>query len=311
MTISSHIERFYDLPIEQFDADKGVQNANAAIRLEVDYDAAEDGAEMIDVLARLINGPKVNQIQALILGCWEEAYENDAGIYVDFLVEHAAALSGLKAIFIGEMTYEENEISWINQGNYSRFWAAFPALEHLQIRGAEGLELGDIAHSNLKTLIIESGGLGRDVIAAVANAKLPALETLGLWLGDESYGWDGDISTVTPLMSQQLFPKLTSLALKNSEIQNEIVAELVKSDLLGQLTDIDLSMGIMLDAGAELLIANQGLLAGKKIDVSENFLSAEVVEKLQASGLDIQVNDQKEADDDGDGDVYRYVSVAE
>ena len=56
-------------------------------------------------------------------------------------IEAADRLTGLTALFLGEMTCEENEISWIQQGDVTPLLRAFPRLEVLRVRGGEGLEL--------------------------------------------------------------------------------------------------------------------------------------------------------------------------
>ncbi len=315
MAIYENIDSFYGLKIEQFDQEKGIQNEKLAQRLEVTYeDWEENDLEMKALLDKFSQDPKTGKVTALILGAWEEAYDNEASVYIDLLTQKAEQFSALKALFIGEMTGEENEISWINQGEYSKLLHAYPALEHLQIRGGNGLGFGDadtpVSHDNLKTLIIETGGLGSDVIDAIGHANLPALEKLELWFGDENYGWDGDVSTVTPLLSQSRFPHLKHLGLKNSEIQNDIVTAILNSDLLGQLETIDMSMGVMTDEAAKLLLDNQAQLIGKQLDVSENFLSDEMVTMLEASPLTIKTSEQEEPEE-YDGKSWYYVSVSE
>lgn len=312
MSLYEHIDEFYGLRIEAFDHKKDIQDGVLALRVEVDYDEAEDGLTMLSVLTALANDAKAGQIQALIVGVWEEAYEESAQPFIDLLIENKDKFKNLKALFFGEMTSEENEISWIQQGDYSKFWVAYPDVQHLQIRGAEGLSLGEIKNNGLTKLIIETGGLSAAVLNQVSDSNLPALEHLELWLGDENYGWDGTIDSVKPLLSSEKFPKLKHLAIKNSEIEDEIAQQVAASKLLNQLQVLDLSMGLMTDNGAELLLAakeNMGSL--KLLDVSENFLSDEMVNKISTLPMTVKADEQKEAEDDGDGDVYRYVSVSE
>ena len=73
------------------------------------------------------------------------------------------------------MDYEDCEVSWIIQGDYSALWAAMPQLEKLTIKGSDSLSLGTIEHSNLKEFTIICGGLPTDVLEEVQNAKLPEL----------------------------------------------------------------------------------------------------------------------------------------
>ncbi|MCJ8273712.1 MAG: hypothetical protein MJK04_30480, partial [Psychrosphaera sp.] len=215
-----------------------------------------------------------------------------------------------KALFVGEMVCEENEVSWILHGSYQGLWSAYPQLTHLQIRGASELVLGNINHQNLQTLIIESGGLSSKNLSQVANATLPALTRLDLWLGDEGYGWDGSVEDIKPMTSKANFPGLTHLALCNSEIQDEVTRALCEGDIVSQLITLDLSKGVMSDVGGQLILDNAVKLANVELDLTDNFLSDEMSDKLAASGLNANVNDQEEPDED-DGEICRYVSVSE
>ena len=66
-----------------------------------------------------------------------------------------------------------------------------PQLEKLVIKGSSELNLGTIAHENLKHLEIICGGLPKKVISSVQKASLPALQKLVLYIGAEDYGFDG------------------------------------------------------------------------------------------------------------------------
>ena len=311
MAIYDYIKTFYGLNIEAFDHKKGIQNSNLAIRLEVGYDDTEDGLEMLAVLNALANDDKSGQIRALIIGVWQEAYEESIQPFIDFLVKNNSQFTSLTAIFFAEMTMEDNEISWIQQGDYSALWAAYPKLTHLQIRGAEGLSFGDIQGASLKTLIVETGGLAAEVLQQIADAQWPELEHLELWLGDENYGWNGSIKDVQPLLSAEKFPQLKHLSLKNSEIQDDITVQVISSDLMSQLSVLDLSMGLMTDDGAEALLADKSKTEGLDVlDVSENYLSDAMSMKLSDLAKTVKVQEQKIPDGDED-DEYRYVSVSE
>ncbi len=97
---------------------------------------------------------------SLILGRWNEPHDDGPGSVLDHLAELAPQLPKLKALFVGDMTYEECEISWIIQGTrYSHLLQAFPQLEVLRIRGATSLAGQPLTHAGLRELVIESGGL--------------------------------------------------------------------------------------------------------------------------------------------------------
>lgn len=308
--IYDHIETFYGKPVAQFDPKGGDIDPSNALKLSVDWEAAEAGQTMLSMLQSLAAHPKASAVEALIIGVWEEAYETSAQVFIDFLVEHGDTFANLKALFVGEMIGEENEVSWIQQGNYNDIFATFKQLTHLQIRGSEGLSLGQVNHDKLQTVILETGGLPSKVLEQLAQGSLPELTRLDLWLGTDDYGFDGELKHIEPFVDQSKFPKVTQLALCNSDLQDDICALVVNSDICGQLTKLDLSKGVMSDAGARLLFDNQDKLAKINLDVEDNFISEEMCEQLEASTLIVQIGDQEDEDED-DGEVYRYVSVGE
>jgi hypothetical protein len=121
-------------------------------------------------------------------------------------------------LFVGEMTVEECEISWINQSDVSPLLKAFPKLETLRVRGGSGLSFSRMAHQSLRELVVETGGLSRSTIRETFLCDFPALERLQLQLGDGGYGFDGSVEDLQPLLAGKLFPKLEYLGLTNSEI---------------------------------------------------------------------------------------------
>ncbi|OUS30327.1 hypothetical protein A9Q99_06305 [Gammaproteobacteria bacterium 45_16_T64] len=278
-----------------------------ALRIEVDWEAADEGKTILSILEAVAADPKAKDISALIIGAWEEAFETGIQPLIDLLVQQKGVFTSLKAVFFAEMTYEENEISWIQQGDYSAFWPAYPQLEHVQIRGMEGLSLGEFQHENLKTLIVETGGLGTDVIQHVANANLPSLEHLELWLGDENYGWDGSVDDIAPLLNVERRPSLKFLGLKNSEIADEIAGLLATSSLLSQLKTLDLSMGNISDKGAEAILASADKFRHlSKLNLAHHYFSDDMMGKLSALAIPLDLSGQEQYDDG-----ERYIEVSE
>ncbi|BFH11652.1 hypothetical protein J6TS7_07520 [Paenibacillus dendritiformis] len=116
-------------------------------------------------------------------------------------------------------------------------------------------------HARLKELVIICGGLPAEVLADIRNAKLPELRKLELYLGVDEYGFSGSLDDVLSVAKPGLFPKLTYLGLKDSEIQDEIAQALADAPILDQLETLDLSYGTLSDAGAEALLARLRLEA--------------------------------------------------
>jgi predicted DNA-binding WGR domain protein len=138
------------------------------------YEETEEGVSIIPKLDKLIKDPTTGSLTELIIGYWDENYsQKNSAHVVEFLATHANSFPNLKHVFIGDISQEESEISWINQCDLSPLLNAFPALESLRVRGSTDLAFSKLNHNALKTLIIESGGLPKSVIQSISNANLP------------------------------------------------------------------------------------------------------------------------------------------
>jgi hypothetical protein len=307
MTIGEHDSTFEGRPIEEFSSDAGVQNVEAAIRLAVAYDAWEDGTKVPDLIAQLCEDPKAPQVKALVIGPWGYDGDDPADpIYAKLAEpEVAETLSGLKALFVGDITYEEQEISWIVQGDVAPVLAAYPQLEVLRVRGGNGLALNGLESSSLKKLIVEAGGLRREIIEQVCNSKLPNLEHLELWLGSENYDANHTVDDLMPLLSGRLFPKLRYLGLRDCEYTDDVARAAADAPVLSQLDTLDLSMGTFGDDGARALIASPQTKKLKTLDVSHHYMSPAVAAELAAIGPKLI------ADEGQDPGAERYIQVSE
>ncbi|MEJ2608952.1 MAG: STM4015 family protein [Candidatus Thiodiazotropha sp.] len=310
MTISESLETFANRNIEEFDQNKGIQDASNAIRLSIGWDDANEGLTLLGLFNKLLADPLAGDIEALIIGPWEEAYESGIQSFIDELVGKANRLPRLCALFIGEMTYQECEISWIIQGNYSALWGCFPRLELFRVRGSSELTLGEIHQESLKELVIESGGLPSSVINEVTTASLPNLEKLELWLGDDNYGWEGDPLVILPLLASTRFPKLTVLGLRDSMAADQIAAMIVDSPLLEQLEELNLSLGTLGDEGACALLNAPRIKKLKRLDLSHHYISDALARELKQLCIEVDLSNKQKADED-DGESYRYVAVSE
>ncbi|WP_375510735.1 STM4015 family protein [uncultured Nostoc sp.] len=262
-------------------------------------------------LSRLLEEPNSDKLEALVFGLWVEAYEIDSSIIVQALVDAKQRLTNLKAVFIGDIDSHDCEISWIRQSNISPILQAYPKLEILQVRGGDGLQFSPpIRHNNLKALIIETGGLSRDTVTQIFQMNLPALEHLELWFGSDNYGGDCWVEDLNQVLFEERFPKLNYLGLRNSQFTDEIVSVLVGYPIIDSICVLDLSMGTLSDAGAKELLNCSAINNLDILNISESFLSQEMIEKFSKLDVRVLANNQKEEDDDS----YihsRYCSVSE
>ncbi|MDQ0063807.1 STM4015 family protein [Paenibacillus harenae] len=277
-------------------------------KLSLDYEQYENGEKIVDLIEQLAGGEESAKLESLIIGDWGGAYENDSSEIVEALVRLNGKFPQLRKLFIGDMSYEECEVSWINQSNVAPLLIAYPELTSLTIKGSTELALEPAIHEKLEELIIICGGLGKQVLASISSGRFPKLKKLELYLGVEEYGFDGGLEDVLPLIEQEKFPQLTYLGLKDSEIQDEIAIALAEAPILDQLETLDLSMGTLTDKGAEALLNSSKARGLKFLDLHYHYMSDEMIAKWKQSGLNVDISDQQKYDDDED---YRYPSLTE
>ncbi|GGS49361.1 hypothetical protein GCM10010156_05050 [Planobispora rosea] len=277
-----------------------------AWRLSVEtYDAEETFEEQF---TRFMEKVDTTAVKAIIIGEWEDAYEESSARIIRLLADNAARFPELRSLFLGAMAGEECEISWIQQGDVTPLLEAFPKLERLEVRGGSGLELRPVRHENLKVLRFESGGLPAGVARAAGESDLPALEYLEIWLGVEQYGGDTTVADLQGLLSGERLPALRHLGLQDSEAQDEIAAAVAGAPVVARLESLALSMGMLTDTGAEALLSGQPLTHLKRLDLHHHYLSDAMVERVREAlpGVEIDLSDQEDIEND-----WRYVAVSE
>ncbi|MFE6128602.1 STM4015 family protein [Streptomyces sp. NPDC056437] len=313
MTISEHLQELHGLPVFDFpDAGSKAELPSVpsvAWRIAVDsYDSEEEWEE---AFARFLGAVDTTQVRALIVGPWSEAFDSGPEPIISALVEARERLPLLRALFVGDITYEECEISWINQGLVTPLLDTYPELLEFGVRGGQSLAFPAVRHEKLRSLTIEAGGLDAAVVRGVAASDLPALEHLDLWLGTSWYGANADVSDLEPILAGTRLPSLKYLALRNSEIQDEIAVAVAGAPVVARLETLDLSMGTLGDEGAEALLNGQPLSHLKKLDLHHHFISKPMADRLAgALGVDGVEVDLSE-DESAEGREDRYTAVAE
>ena len=308
MTISDSTTTFHNKKVVQYDPEVAFDpSPDVVYRLSLEYD---DERKMTDLIAGFLEKAGKATLEALIIGMWGNPYEAGADDVIAELVKHAPQLPRLRALFIGDMTFEECEISWIVQGSYKPLLDAFPQLEELRIRGGNQLTLEPFAHQNLRKFTIESGGLDQKIGQALSASSMPKLEHLELWLGTDDYGFSGDVELYRKVLAQLTTPALRYLGLRDSHIADELAAWLANEPLLATISALDLSLGTLGDVGAEALLRGTQLGNLTRLDLSHHYISQANQEKLKALSFEV-VLDNPQEDDEDDGDVYRYVAVGE
>ncbi|MEH0573483.1 MULTISPECIES: STM4015 family protein [Streptomyces] len=318
MTIGHHLDALYGLPAYTF---PGVEHKPRPVEPDsvawrISSDVYDSGESWTDAFARFCAAVDTTRVKALIVGAWEEAYEEEPSAVIEALTAARDRFPALRAVFLGDMVGEECEISWINQTDVTPLLAAFPELEEFGVRGGSGLRFPAVTHGALRKLVLETGGLPAEVVRGVGGSDLPALEHLDLWLGTPNYGGDSEVADLEPILSGARLPKVRHLALRNSETQDAVAAAVASAPMVDRLEVLDLSMGILTDAGAAALLGGRPLTHLTKLDLHHHYLTKpfedRIRQTLEPAGVEVDLDagdaDEYTADD---GTVWRYVAVGE
>ena len=301
------VQEFHAESLEEISPD-------TAYALRCEYDGETTITEQLE---QLLSRPNSEQIEAIVIGLWDTGEgictgDESAKGPVGNLVAVSDRLPNLKAIFIGDIASDECEISWLVQSDMSPLLQAYPRLEVLQVRGGEGLTFADTGqHDHLRALILETGGLRRETVHQIYTWQFPALEHLELWFGVDDYGGDCSIEDLKPVLEELHFPNLAYLGLRNSPLINELIDHLVRSPILAGLQVLDLSLGTLGDEGAAKLLGCEAINDLETLNVSESFLSGELIDQLNALSIQVVANNQQEEDDYEEPEYRRYCSVTE
>src|SRR5450830_471272 len=137
MTISDSTTTFANKKVVQYDPDLPYDpSPDIVYRLSLEYD---DENKMDELIASFLGKADKPALTALIIGMWGDPYESGADEVMAALIARAAELPKLRALFIGDMTYEECEISWIVQGSYKPLLMLFRLWEDLRFVAGNAL----------------------------------------------------------------------------------------------------------------------------------------------------------------------------
>ncbi|WP_435109357.1 STM4015 family protein [Nocardiopsis synnemataformans] len=261
------------------------------------------------------------QVRALVVGnVPDQDFQMRTDEVVEALLGLAPKLTGLRALFFGEILQEENEISWIQLCDLAPLVTALPHLEELVVRGGSGaLDLRLAEHPSLRGLTVQSGGLRPDVVRDVCASGLPALEHLELWLGVEEYGGRSTAQDLAPVLSGRAFPRLRSLGLRNTGNLGSWIPVLAEAPVLSSLEVLDLSLGDLTDEGGQALVEAAPAFAHlKRLDLHHHYVSEDVCarirEALPGVEVDLSGREEPEVHDDEDGEepeIHYYTAVSE
>jgi len=269
---------------------------------------SDDGFEgsMAEVLETLLRHPSGRFLTELVFGFNNDPNEDPLDDLIGILARKAPAT--IRKLHFGDFEYpDETEMSWYHVGNLGKLWKAVPHLQALIVQGGE-FELGTIELPELVRAEFRTGGLSAASAKAIAKAMWPRIEHLEVWYGEDEYGGTAKVADAAALLDRTDLPRLTSLGIKNTSFTDELCGVLARGRLLPQLTRLDLSMGIMTDAGAQLLAAHKDAFTHLAVlDVSDNYLTKAGIAALKGLAKSVVTTRQREDDDP----EYRHPSVGE
>ncbi|WP_017585534.1 STM4015 family protein [Nocardiopsis ganjiahuensis] len=288
--------------------------------------------EFVPYLARFVEEVDTTRVRALVIGDWgfEDGSDLSSRDLRDALIGHAEAFPELRSLFVGDVTFEENEISWIQQCDLAPLLAAYPRLEELAVRGVGDthsgggtLSLNVPEHRALRSLTVQSGGLPGRLVREVLSSGLPALERLELWLGVDHYGGDTTPEDLAPLLSGKALPALRHLGLRNSQRTGAWVRALAEAPVTSRLSSLDLSLGSLRNRDTEHLLAAVPAFAHlESLDLHHHYLGEENTERVRAAltgaGVRVDLSDRKgdggddeDTGDEAEDDYDYYPAVGE
>lgn len=319
-----HIAELHGLPVHDFpalDASPSPLPAaeTVAWRLSI-LDEGVFGESFTESWQRFLDTVDPARVRALVLGPGAYGTDHDDADpeeTVKLLAGAADRLTGLEALYLADLTFEESELSWIVQSDVTPVLTAYPRLRELGVQGsgggfgdAPGLEFHALRHEHLRVLRLENGGLPAEVARGVAASDLPALEHLDLWLGTEDYGRTAGVADLAPVLDGGRLPSLRRLGLRNCDLQDEVAAAVASAPVVARLSALDLSLGTLGDTGAEALLGGQPLTHLEELDLHHHYLSDPMMTRLRQAlepfGVRVDVSERETDEEWG-----RYVAAGE
>jgi hypothetical protein len=281
---------------------------SVAWRLRVLNEDNATGPEDFEAhFGRFLDAVDTTRVRALTIGSWGPSYE-DPKPPTGLLCAAADRFPALRHLYVGDISKEEDEISWIIAGDVTPLLDAFPALETFVVKGSS--ELRATRHEALRHLEFHSGGLSGGVLRAVGASAFPELRHLSAMLGHTEYGGIADPEPLTGLLSGAGTPRLAHLGLCDSVVQDAVAGAVAAAPVVARLSELDLSMGALGDDGAEALLTGQPLTHLARLDLHHHFITEPMRERLRAAlepaGVEVDLSEPCEPEEWG-----RYITVSE
>jgi hypothetical protein len=280
MSVHRRLAEYDGLPVIEFGRDSVTPSGEVAWLVR----AGDEG----ELFCHFLEAVDITAVTHLIIGCWGPGYQT-SGAAVRMLTDAAPRLPGLRAILIGDITTEEDEITGRSGCDITPLLDAYPGLESLDVRAGSELKLSPFSSSVLRTLRLGSGGLPGAVVRAVGASDLQGLQILELWLGVKAHGGNVTVRDLAGILSGERLPALRRLGLIDNEIKDDICAAVARAPVVARLSELVLRGGVLTDRGAGALLSGQPLTHLRLLDLRYHFLSPAMVQRLRDSLPRLQV----------------------
>lgn len=293
-------------------------------RLSHNYYAEKLEGGLAPILRDLLAHPSGRFLAELVMTFNRDPNEDNLQELIDILAE--VERPTIRKLHVGDFKYAgaarsidrggESEISWYSAGDLSKLWPAMPRLATLIVQSGSsesalsgGTTLGELALPNLRHFEFRTGGLESANCESIVAMRAPKLEFLDVWFGQPQYGNDCTLEHVQKLLARTDLPRLRHLGIMNCEIVDDVIPALAKSELLAQLTELDLSLGCMTETGVRAITEHRDRFAHlAKLDVSYNYLDDAAIGALKGIAKELVAGNQREAPGEDDD---RYAAVGE
>jgi uncharacterized protein (TIGR02996 family) len=274
------------------------------------FDGEVEGDTSADQLDAFLRLDSARFIQGLHLGPTADEDQLDFGALAATIEE--VAPRALRSLHLGDTA------DWDISSTSTRMprSASVRELRVLELRGGSVTLDDQIDLPMLTKFSVETGGLTKTELTAIANARWPELVELEIWFGDPSYGANGELADIATILAGRGLDKLRVLRLRNCAFADEIAHALVASPIVRQLTTLDLSMGNLSDAGVAAMLAKSDQFAHLDTLVLDdnaltdaNWPAARALAKTVTYGNDHEPD--RAVPRSADNRYSRYVSVGE
>ena len=124
-----------------------------------------------------------------------------------------------------------------------------------------------------------------------------------------------EFADLEPVLSGRAFPRLRSLGLRNAEEPGMWIRALADAPVTPALHTLDLSRGALRDEDAAALLDAPAFRSLRRLDLHHHYLSEEMVERVRetftGAGVEVDLSERLEPDDDRYGEPLYFTAVGE